>query len=105
VCISYVTCIYVVDSYFRYEISQGNCQVMGLRKSPSFPSDIEDACNWYERVCDSVLNSFEKKIIDIDCFSVPSLLYLQLIPGPVMKPKNIRRHGTIITIGIVSSTQ
>lgn len=39
-------------------------QVMGLQKSPSFPSDIEDARNWYERVCDPVLNSFEK-IIDI----------------------------------------
>ena len=26
-------------------------QVMGPQKSPSFPSDIEDARNWYERVC------------------------------------------------------
>ena len=30
-------------------------QVMGPQKSPSFPSDVEDARNWYERVCDAVL--------------------------------------------------
>ena len=40
---------------------------MGPQKSPSFPSNIEDARDWYERVCDPVLNSLEK-IIDI--FSV-----------------------------------
>ena len=40
---------------------------MGPQKSPSFPLDIEDARNWYERVRDSVLNTLEK-IIDI--FSV-----------------------------------
>ena len=40
---------------------------MGPQKSPSFPSDIEDARNWYERVCVSILITLEK-IIDI--FSV-----------------------------------
>lgn len=39
-------------------------QVMGPQKSPSFPSDIEEARIWYERVCDPVLNGLEK-IIDI----------------------------------------
>ena len=37
-------------------------QVMGPQKSPSFPSDIEDARNWYERVCSCV--KYPWKIFD-----------------------------------------
>jgi len=55
-------------------------QVTGPQKSPSFPSDIEDARSWYER-CSLVV--------------IPSTHPMN---GPVMKPKDIRRHGTIIPI-------
>jgi histone deacetylase 6 len=79
-------------------------QVMGLQKSPSFPSDIEDARNWYERVCDPVLNSLEKLLISFQC-SLVVIPSTHPMTGPVMKPKDIRRHGTIIPIGIVSSTR
>ncbi|KAF8806401.1 histone deacetylase complex protein [Phlegmacium glaucopus] len=58
-------------------------QVMGPQKSPSFPSDIEDARNWYER-CSLVV--------------IPST---HPMTGPVMKPKDIRRHGTIISIDAI----
>jgi hypothetical protein len=30
-------------------------QVMGPQRSPSFPLDVDDARNWYERVCGHVL--------------------------------------------------
>ena len=79
-------------------------QVMGPQKSPSFPSDIEDARNWYERVCDLVSNDLEKSLIFFQC-SLVVIPSTHPMTGPVMKPKDIRRHGTIIPIGIVSSAQ
>jgi histone deacetylase 6 len=77
---------------------------MGPQKSPTFPSDIEDARSWYERVCDPVLNYLEKLLISFQCslVVVPST---HPMTGPVMKPKDIRRHGIILPIGIVSSTK
>jgi len=58
-------------------------QVIGPQKSPSFPLDIEDARNWYEQ-CSLVV--------------IPST---HPITGPVMKPKDIRRHGTIVPIDAI----
>ena len=77
-------------------------QVMGPQKSPSFPSDIEDARNWYERVRNPTLNCFQKSLIFFQC-SLVVIPSTHPMTGPVMKPKDIRRHGTIIRIGIVSS--
>ena len=79
-------------------------QVMGPQKSPSFPSDIEDARNWYERVCGPVLNRLGKSLISFQC-SLVVIPSTHPMTGPVMKPKDIRRHGTIISIGTVSSIQ
>ena len=77
---------------------------MGPQKSPSFPLDIEDARSWYERVCGPVLNSPGKSLIFFQC-SLVVIPSTHPMTGPVMKPKDIRRHGTIIPIGTVSSTE
>ncbi|KAF8973205.1 histone deacetylase complex protein [Flammula alnicola] len=55
-------------------------QVVGLQKMPSFPLDVEDARTWYQK-CSLVI--------------VPST---HPIMGPIVKPKDIRRHGTILVI-------
>ena len=73
---------------------------MGPQKSPSFPSDIEDARSWYERVCGPVLICIEK-LSDVFQCSLVVIPSTHPMTGPIMKPKDIRRHGTIIPIGIV----
>ncbi|KAF8161152.1 histone deacetylase complex protein [Crassisporium funariophilum] len=55
-------------------------QVVGLPRAPTFPNDIEDARSWYER------------------YSLVIVPSTHPITGPIMKPKDLRRHGTIITI-------
>ncbi|KAF9475778.1 histone deacetylase complex protein [Pholiota conissans] len=55
-------------------------QVLGLQKMPSCPQDTEDARAWYQK-CSLVI--------------VPST---HPIVGPIVKPRDIRRHGTIIPI-------
>ncbi|KAF8200755.1 histone deacetylase complex protein [Pholiota molesta] len=55
-------------------------QVMGLQKMPSSPQDNEDVRTWYQK-CSLVI--------------VPST---HPIMGPIVKPKDLRRHGTIVPI-------
>jgi histone deacetylase 6 len=55
-------------------------QVIGLQKMPSFPADLEDARVWYQN-CSLVI--------------VPSAHPMM---SPLVKPKDIRRHGTILPI-------
>ncbi|KIM40068.1 hypothetical protein M413DRAFT_446225 [Hebeloma cylindrosporum] len=53
-------------------------QVVGLQKMPSFPADVDDVRVWYQN-CSLVI--------------VPSAHPMM---GPLVKPKDIRRHGTIL---------
>ncbi|KAF5321404.1 hypothetical protein D9619_001742 [Psilocybe cf. subviscida] len=59
---------------------KGFVQVLGLQKMPSVPKDVGDVRAWYQK-CSLVI--------------VPST---HPIVGPFVKPKDLRRHGSIISI-------